>query len=168
MNRTREAVAIRPMTVDDIPVVVDIDRLSFALPWPERSYRFEIGENPTSHLLVAEQSNDGYSRVVGYVGFWLLVDEAHISTLAVHPDRRGRGIGEQLLVAALERALELGAALATLEVRTSNDVAIGLYRKHGFEMVGQRPHYYRDNNEDALLMSLVDLSRWRAEVAGGT
>jgi ribosomal-protein-alanine N-acetyltransferase len=92
-------------------------------------------------------------RVIGYGGFWFILDEAHVSTIAVHPDWRGQGIGERLLATMLEQALDLGAVTATLEVRVSNARAQGLYRKYDFEVVGRRKHYYRDNSEDALLMT---------------
>jgi ribosomal-protein-alanine N-acetyltransferase len=90
------------------------------------------------------------------VGFWFIVDEAHISTIAVHPDFRQHGIGEILLQWALREALHLDAQLVTLEVRVSNHKAINLYEKYGFEVVGRRAHYYRDNNEDALLMTRIN------------
>jgi len=91
--------------------------------------------------------------VVGYAGFWYIVDEAHISTIAVHPDWRGHGVGEAMFVHLLETALDLGALTATLEVRVTNDRAQALYRKYAFEVVGRRKRYYRDNGEDALLMT---------------
>ncbi len=144
---------IRPMEAEDLPEVLRIDRLSFPTPWPERTYRYELAENPSAHLYVAEAVEDGRRAVIGYVGFWLIVDEMHISTLAVDPTYRRRGIGEHLLRAALERAADQGAELATLEVRVSNDAALKLYRKHAFEVVGRRPRYYQDNGEDALLMT---------------
>jgi ribosomal-protein-alanine N-acetyltransferase len=147
--------------------VTEIDRLSFALPWPERSFRFELTGNDTARLLVAEMPAGGDTRVVGFLGYWLLVDEMHISTLAVHPEMRGRGIGEWLLEAGLEQARSQGAEMSTLEVRPSNKAAIALYRKYGFELVGRRRAYYQDNNEDALLMTLSGLSDWRTLAGGG-
>ncbi|HSB90927.1 MAG TPA: ribosomal protein S18-alanine N-acetyltransferase [Anaerolineales bacterium] len=159
-----DGLRVRPMTLADVPDVAAIDRLSFSLPWPERSYRYELTENPAARLLVAEMPASPRLRVVGYVGLWLLVDEAHISTIAVHPAERGRGIGETLLLAALDLAARIGAELATLEVRASNAAAQNLYRKHGFEVVGSRPGYYKDNREDAVLMTLSQL-RQRLPVA---
>ena len=153
MTATQVEYGIRRMTVDDLPGVVEIDRQSFPIPWPERTYRYELKENSSAHLFVASDSGGASSEVIGYVGYWMLVDEAHISTIAVHPDYRRRGLGEQLLLAALRHALKLGAVEATLEVRASNLAAQNLYRKYGFEEVGQRQHYYRDNGEDAILMT---------------
>lgn len=98
------------------------------------------------------------SRIVGYGGFWLMAREAHIGTLAVKPEHRGRGIGELLLATMIERAVELGAEVMTLEVRVSNQVALNLYRKYGFTQVGLRRHYYSDNQEDALIMSAEPLT----------
>jgi len=158
---------VRSMTVEDLSAVLEIDRWSFALPWPERSFRFELTENEAARLLVADVAWGGRTRVGGYLGYWLLVDEMHISTLAVHPDLRGQGLGEQLLVAGLEQARRQGADLATLEVRPSNTIAVSLYRKYGFELAGRRRAYYRDNNEDALLMTLTGLPAGRARPRGG-
>ncbi len=96
--------------------------------------------------------------ILGYSGFWLMVGEAHISTIAVQPNWRRRGIGELLLVAMLDRAMELEAEMATLEVRVSNVTAQNLYRKYGFRQVGLRRRYYRDSGEDALIMSTERLT----------
>ncbi len=155
------------MTLEDLPAVMDIDRLSFPLPWPEKSYHYELLENPASHMLVAAEPAPHGSRPVGFVGFWQIVDEAHISTLAVHPDCRRGGLGADLLSAALDLATQLGSDLATLEVRVSNEAAVNLYHKFGFRVVGRRPRYYRDNDEDALLMTVRDLRRRRTQIDGG-
>lgn len=142
------------MTLEDLPDVLEIDRVSFPVPWPERSYRFELIENPAAQLFVAEKADEAESQVVGFIGYWLIGEEVHISTFAIHPDYRKQGIGESMMVRALRTARSRGAALATLEVRVSNWAAIHLYEKLGFEQVGRRAGYYRDNGEDALLMTL--------------
>ena len=142
-------VVIRRMTMDDLDTVLQIDQLSFPQPWPESSYRFELTTNQASILLD--------DRLVGYVGCWLLVDEVHISTLAVHPDFRQRGVARHLLKSVLQQAASSGAELATLEVRISNHAAIELYESFGFIINGRRPHYYRDNQEDAHIMTLKEL-----------
>jgi ribosomal-protein-alanine N-acetyltransferase len=157
---------IRAMTLEDLPAVMDIDRLSFPLPWPERSFRYELLENSASHMLVAAEPAPGGSRPIGFIGFWQIVDEAHISTLAVHPDHRRGGLGADLLAAALDLAIQLGADMATLEVRVSNEAAVNLYHKFGFRVVGRRARYYRDNDEDALLMTVRDLRRRRIRSGG--
>lgn len=154
------------MGVEDIPSVRSIDRVSFALPWPESSYQYELTGNRVSHMLVAQAEPASGPAVAGYIGFWLIVDEAHISTLAVHPDWRGRGVGRLLLRCALNLAVASGARLATLEVRHSNLAAIQLYHEFGFNVVGRRPRYYKDNNEDALLMTLDEI-RDLADPSGG-
>lgn len=92
--------------------------------------------------------------VVGIGGFWCAVGEAHISTIAVHPDWRGRGLGEALLAGMLKRGIALGASESVLEVRVSNAVAINLYRKYEYEILTRRLRYYRDNDEDAWLMQV--------------
>jgi ribosomal-protein-alanine N-acetyltransferase len=143
------AAVIRRMRLEDIPAVHAIDVLSFSMPWPERSYQFEINENPVARAWVAEK--DG--RVVAMLVLWLIVDEAHVATIASLPDYRRKGIGEQILIAALAAARSEGARRAFLEVREGNQAAQAMYRKYGFEVTGRRPRYYKDNNEDALLMT---------------
>lgn len=155
-------IVIRAMTLDDVPGVIEIDRLSFPIPWPASSYRFELTENSASTLLVAEWRDEESTALTGYVGSWLLVDEVHISTIAVHPSYRSHGIAHRLLTSILERAQQAGARLATLEVRVSNWPAIHLYEEFGFQVNGLRSRYYRDNNEDAHIMTLTDLTNWRA------
>lgn len=147
--------SIQEMLIEDIPSVLEIDRVSFSNPWPERSYRYELTDNPAAQLFVAKL-DDG--TVVAYLGYWLIADEVHISTFAVHPEFRMNGIGEDLLNNALSDAHEKGAQVATLEVRESNAAAISLYEKHGFEVVGSRTGYYRDNNENAILMTMNGIS----------
>lgn len=144
---------IRRMTIDDLAQVVAIDKASFSLPWPERSFRFEISDNSASRAWVAEE--DG--KVVGAIVAWLLVDEAHIATIATHPDFRRRGIASKLLSHALRMMMNEGALTSVLEVRESNLAAQEMYRKFGFEETGRRPRYYKDNSEDAILMTLHDL-----------
>jgi ribosomal-protein-alanine N-acetyltransferase len=143
------------MTLEDIPAVLEIDRASFSNPWPERSYRYELTENRAAQLFVAKL-DDG--TVIAFLGYWLIGDEAHISTFAVQPEFRMQGIGEGLLKNALAVAAGKGARVATLEVRESNDSALRLYEKLGFEVVGNLDSYYRDSDEDAILMTLYRIS----------
>jgi ribosomal-protein-alanine N-acetyltransferase len=166
MSEGLQPVVVRFMTKSDVPAVMDVDRLSLPTPWAERSFQYELTENPASCLLLAEQQGEN-SQIVGFVGFWMLVDEAHISTLGVHPEHRQKGIGTQLLLEAIRQGIAMGARLVTLEVRQSNQSAINLYRKHGFEVVGKKVRYYMDNQEDAILMSLRDLRERIAAVDGG-
>jgi ribosomal-protein-alanine N-acetyltransferase len=149
---------VRPMQLADLVEVLVIDRLSFSLPWPESAYRHELTENPAAMCWAAEIGEPiGGLRLVGMVVVWLIIDEAHIATIAVHPDYRGRGIGSQLLHVALTEAVKKGAKEAMLEVRANNSIAQAMYRRFGFQVVFRRPRYYRDNHEDALLMNLTDL-----------
>jgi ribosomal-protein-alanine N-acetyltransferase len=152
-------IILRPMTLEDVPRVREIDVLSFSLPWSERSYRFEVAENPHASCWVAEWVHpDGRTEVVGMMVNWVILDELHIATLAVHPDYRRMGIARRLLAKGLQAGLERGARLAFLEVRRSNLAAQNLYRAFGFELSGVRPRYYKDNFEDALLMTLEPLT----------
>src|SRR5690606_17665655 len=134
-------VTVRRMTAADLDAVCDLEQRSFASPWPRRSFEFELNENRASHSWVAEV--DG--ALVGMVILWLLVDEAHIATIAVDEGWRGRGIAARLLCAALEHLAGLGAVSAALEVRASNAAALRLYRRFGFVEVGRRKGYYQDN-----------------------
>ncbi len=146
--------AIEPMQITDLPEVHAIERASFTSPWPPNAYRSELETNRLARYLVARV--DG--RVVAYGGMWLMVDEAHITTFAVHPVWRRQRIAERLLGAFVDLALEIGAREMTLEVRLSNLAARRLYEKFGFRPVGIRPRYYSDDNEDALIMTTEPLS----------
>ncbi|HMD83053.1 MAG TPA: ribosomal protein S18-alanine N-acetyltransferase [Anaerolineales bacterium] len=152
-------IIIRKMTMDDIEQVLAIDRVSFSLPWPERSFRFELTDNPASRCWVAEM--DG--KLVGMIVAWLIVSEVHVATLATHPDFRRQGIAKKLLAYALRELRNEGAQSSFLEVRASNFAAQEMYRKFGYEESGVRPRYYRDNDEDALLMVLESLDVERLE-----
>lgn len=149
--------AIRKMTLEDVPSVIDLDHKSFSLPWPERSFRFELTANPASRCWVAEF--DG--KIVGMIVVWLIIDEAHVATLATHPEFRRQGIAKKLLAHALRLMMDEGAHSSFLEVRESNFAAQEMYRKFGYEESGRRPHYYRDNDEDAILMNLASLNAER-------
>ncbi|MEW6028193.1 MAG: ribosomal protein S18-alanine N-acetyltransferase [Chloroflexota bacterium] len=145
---------VRRMTAPDVPAAAQIDAMSESLPWPERSFRAEL-ETPYSRGWVAETGG----RVVGLLVLWLIVDEAHIATIAVHPDFRRRGIGRLLLKTALEAVAAEGAKSGLLEVRAGNLAAQELYKGFGFVEVGRRPKYYKDNGEDAVLMNLAHLEK---------
>jgi ribosomal-protein-alanine N-acetyltransferase len=147
-------VRIEPMTLDDIADVHDIERASFPVPWPTYAFRQELETNRLAHYLVVRAGD----LTVAYAGVWLMVDEAHITTFAVLPEWRRRGIGARLMLAVLRLSVELKASVATLEVRLSNVAARMLYQRFGFRPVGVRPRYYSDNGEDALIMT-TDLLR---------
>ena len=147
--RPRLSPRIDAMGLGDLDAVQEIERRSFRTPWPSHAYRTELETNRLATYLVARL--DG--RVVGYGGMWLMVDEAHITTFAVHPAWRRQRLAERLLLAFLDLARDRHAREATLEVRLSNLPARRLYEKYGFRPVGLRPRYYSDNNEDALIMT---------------
>jgi ribosomal-protein-alanine N-acetyltransferase len=142
------------MTLGDIPDVHVIERASFAVPWPDDAYRSEIQTNRLASYVVARAGDE----LVGFAGLWVMVDEAHITTFAVDPRWRRRGIGERLLLALLDLAEGRRAREVTLEVRLSNMPARRLYEKYGFRPVGIRPRYYSDNGEDALIMTTEALA----------
>jgi ribosomal-protein-alanine N-acetyltransferase len=141
-------IVIEEMTLDDVDGVQDVEKASFPVPWPANAFRHELTQNKNARYIVAREGD----RVVGYAGVWLMVDEAHITTFAVHPDHRRRRIGERLLVRVFEMAAALNAEWLTLEVRASNLAAQKLYEKYGFRRAGVRRRYYSDNSEDALIM----------------
>ncbi len=152
-------VIIRKMTAADLDAAIAIDQISFSLPWPPRSFRFEVEDNLTARCWVAEADRTIAAMMIG----WLIMDELHIATLATHPLYRRRKIAERMLIHALLAAQAEGAILAYLEARESNDAAKNLYLKLGFVEDGRRKKYYKDNNEDAILMSLNNLARWATE-----
>jgi len=148
-------ITIRPMKLEDIQTVRQIDVRSFNLPWPERSYRFELTENPASRSWVAEvKGENGQQQVAGMLVMWQIIDEAHIGTLATDPDFRRHGIARRMLVHALLQAAGQGIQKVFLEVRRSNTAALALYKRFGFEVSSIRRNYYLDTGEDALLMTL--------------
>ncbi|MFH1084609.1 MAG: ribosomal protein S18-alanine N-acetyltransferase [Chloroflexota bacterium] len=170
---------ISAMRTDDVATVVAIEQAVFAMPWSASAYRYEITQNEASEYLVLRhqplhahegrrslweatrallQPHRTDEALLGYGGFWFVIDEAHITTLAVRAAWRGRGLGELLLLSLIERAVVRGAEVATLEVRVSNAAAQSLYAKYGFERVGRRRGYYSDNREDAYIMTLEQMA----------
>ncbi len=176
---------VRPMTREDVPQVTEIDREAFPTQAPPASYAHEL-DNRLARYLVAncdeitgekapEKNNgslgarlkrlfDGNGPVnsreylLGFAGFWIMADEAHVTSIAVREKQRGCGLGELLLASLIDLAVQLRAGLVTLEVRASNITAQNLYIKYGFQNVGMRPGYYTDNGEDAILMTLDNIA----------
>ncbi len=174
--------AVERMTMADIPRIVEIERLAYAAPWPSSAYRKELQENHYAHYIVVRDtavsaptgqphsapprrfplslwqgrpstpSTAEHGLIVGFAGLWQMMDEAHVTTIADHPDYRGRGIGELMLNTLVGIAFEIGARRVTLEVRVSNTLAQSLYQKYGFVVEGRRRRYYSDNHEDAFVM----------------
>jgi ribosomal-protein-alanine N-acetyltransferase len=140
-------VNLAAMREEHVEEVFWIERLSFRTPWPRFSFRREL-QNDLAFYLVALKEK----KVIGYAGMWLILDEAHITNLAVHPDYQRMGVGRLLVTELIFRAAFLGAKRMTLEVRPSNKAALGLYTSLGFDQVGRRKGYYEDTKEDALIM----------------
>jgi [ribosomal protein S18]-alanine N-acetyltransferase len=158
--------AITPMTLDDVPAVTVLEEASFTSPWPASSYRHELVGNPLSHYLVVRPADSKATLppVLAHAGYWLLGTEAHVVTLATHPNWRRRGLGEWLLLEMVAQARAAGAQEVTLEVRSGNTPAQALYAKLGFVLMGRRKAYYPDNREDALILTLSGLEQvetWR-------
>lgn len=144
----KQKIELRKMSPDDIDEVYEIEKMSFVTPWSRESFEMEMFNNNMARYVVAEV--DG--KVVAYGGMWMVLDEAHITNIAVHPDYRGQKIGEKIVQELLQTARENKAARITLEVRVSNQAARNLYKKLGFEDCGIRKGYYADTGEDAVIM----------------
>lgn len=142
------------MQLADIEPILAIERASFPVAWSVAGYEHELTQNQVAHYKTLVHHVQG---IVGYAGYWLLGDELHISIIALDPAWRGRGLGELLLLDMLLAAYTHSSRMATLEVRSSNEVAQALYRKYRFEPVGTRPHYYHDTGEDACIMTVEPL-----------
>ncbi len=179
MYMARNGYTIMPMRLADVDEIMEIERVAFPTPWAAHAYRYELRHNELAHYFVAraratETKVTGIARYLprrigqllrkrgavstapiwGYVGAWLLGDESHISTIAVHPKHRMKGIAQALIAHIIGHAVQFECILVTLEVRESNYPAQNLYTKFGFEVVGRRKNYYSDNGEDALIMTL--------------
>ena len=141
-------VSFRLMRLEDIPAVHGIEVEAFPTPWSEQAFVNELTQNHFAHYVVMEYGD----RVIGYGGMWVIIDEAHVTNVAVLPEFRGRKLGSRLMAELGDRAWRLGAKHMTLEVRESNMVAQSLYMKYGFKPSGVRPGYYSDNGEDAIIM----------------
>ncbi|MDR1204844.1 MAG: ribosomal protein S18-alanine N-acetyltransferase [Peptococcaceae bacterium] len=141
------------MTEKDIPQVAEIEKQAFTLPWSEHSFQNELKyKERTVYLVVAGAAAPDY--VLGYCGYWKIIDEAHITNIAVRNGFRGRHLGRRLMEKIIDSAISHGMLHITLEVRVSNFVALALYESLGFTCVGSRKGYYSDTGEDALIMWL--------------
>lgn len=144
---------IRRMRETDLPEVRTIETLSFSNPWSDNTFRGEIQNTSVSFpMVVVEKPGE---RVVGYIIYWHIREDVQVNNVAVHPDFRGRGIGEALMRHVIEKVRASGATFMTLEVRPSNAAAVALYKKLAFEILGTRKNYYTHPDEDAYLMGLV-------------
>ena len=139
---------IRRMTVNDVDAVAAIEAATFPTPWSRESFYQEVTQNIVARYLVCEKNG----QVIGFAGAWLVLDESHITNVAILESERGHGYGRLLTEALMQYLSNLGASYATLEVRKSNERAQNLYKSIGFVQLGVRKRYYEDNDEDALLM----------------
>lgn len=177
--RTLLHTRLRAMTPDDVTQIAEIERESFTSMWPQTAYRRELQNKLARYLVLSEVSGAAQPQppagwraslrklvgneaqpaeyILGFIGVWLMVGEAHIVTVAVRERYRHMGLGERLLIAAIELAMEQEQDAVTLEVRKSNDAAQRMYAKWGFDRVGLRVRYYTDNNEDGVIMTTPDL-----------
>lgn len=144
---------VRRMTLEDVPQVHAIELDTFPTPWSEQSFIDEMTKNVCARYMVAEE--DG--KVIAYAGAWMVMDEGHITNIAVAKEHRGRGVGKAVTDALKQYAANLGVDYMMLEVRRSNLVAQSMYKKLGFIELGYRKRYYEDNGEDALLMVCQDM-----------
>jgi len=143
--------SIRKARADDAKGIAALEKRCFETPWPEREFDKELRGNPLSLYVAAVLRSE---EIIGYCGLWVILDEGHITNVAVAPELREMGIASRMLIRLFEEAERRGAARFTLEVRRSNEEAIRLYKKFGFAISGYRKGYYKDNNEDAAIMWL--------------
>lgn len=141
-------IIIREMNVDDIDDVLEVEKVSFSTPWSKESFIQEVKENKLARYIIAQVDE----KVVAYGGMWLILDEAHITNVAVATGFRNMGIGQMIIDGLINICNELIINHMTLEVRKSNYPAIKLYKNNGFVEIGTRPGYYADTKEDAIIM----------------
>lgn len=159
-------ISFRSMRLTDIPLISKIEKEAFPTPWSEGAFRNELQHNHFAHYLVMEVDGE----IAGYGGMWIIMDEAHVTNIAVRKRMRGKKLGERLMIELQATARFLGAVKMTLEVRASNMIAQHLYEKLGFRPSGVRRGYYSDNMEDAIIMwaELTKETSMSAETEGGS
>lgn len=181
--QTATRIQLRAMTDADIAQVLDIERQSFPTMWPQTAYKRELTNKIARYFVVARTSEETAAEasgltgiwgavrravgatetpqsddyLMGFIGLWLMVNEAHIVTIATRDECRRQGVGERLLIAAIELAQDADQEVVTLEVRASNVAAQAMYEKYAFAKVGLRKHYYTDDREDAVIMTTPDI-----------
>lgn len=142
-------IRISPMSQDNLDDIIEIEKSAYGdHHWSKDSFYAELQNSLARYFCAFDIENN----LIGYIGSWLVIDEAHITNLAVNPEHRGKGIGESLLVEVFKECYKNMVKYVTLEVRVSNVAAIGLYEKYLFKSLGIRKGYYQDNNEDASIM----------------
>ncbi|MDN3019400.1 ribosomal protein S18-alanine N-acetyltransferase [Neobacillus drentensis] len=143
-----DSYVFRYMREEDIDQVLAVEQASFTVPWSREAFYNELHNNKFAVYIVLEEDN----KIIGYCGTWIVIDEAHVTNVAILPESRGRKLGETMMRKLMSVSREMGAKSMTLEVRVTNHVAQSLYRKLGFQNGGIRKNYYSDNQEDALVM----------------
>jgi [ribosomal protein S18]-alanine N-acetyltransferase len=146
-------VAVLDMELEHIDDVLEIEELSFKTPWNRDAFIAELTKNKCAKYKVISSDN----KIIAYAGMWILLDEAHITNIAVHPEYRGAGLGKEILDSIIKEARRSGVSSMTLEVRVGNTAAINLYKKYGFVEAAIRKGYYQDTNEDAIIMWKYDI-----------
>lgn len=139
---------VRPMQMEDLQAILEIERTSFSTPWSLQAFKAELKDNEYARYLCLELEG----QVIGYMGLWFILDEGHITNIAIAPNFRGQHWGEYLMRSMMGRMVEQGMERMTLEVRASNSPAQSLYKRLGFATAGVRKGYYADTQEDALIM----------------
>ena len=145
---------VRKMTAEDLPAVMELERASFRTPWSAELLKRELSHDWSTILLLEDPTPEGGRRLLGISIFWIVHDEVHVLNVATAPEYRRRGVARCLMESTLAEGRARKCTLATLEVRRSNEPAIGLYKSFGFRQVGVRPNYYADEGEDAIVMVL--------------
>ncbi|MED3562030.1 ribosomal-protein-alanine N-acetyltransferase [Bacillus sp. MUM 116] len=143
-----DSYVFRYMREEDIDQILEVEHASFTTPWSREAFYNELNNNKFAVYIVLEEND----KIIGYCGAWIVIDEAHVTNIAILPEYRGKKLGEALLQKMMAEAREMGAKSMTLEVRVTNQIAQSLYRKFGFQNGGIRKNYYSDNQEDALVM----------------
>jgi len=139
---------VRPMHIDDLQNILEVERASFATPWSLDAFKAELKDNEYARYLCLELEG----QVIGYMGLWFILDEGHITNIAITPNHRGQHWGEFLMRSVMGKMVEQGMERMTLEVRVSNRPAQSLYKRLGFAIAGIRKGYYADTGEDAMIM----------------
>lgn len=143
-----QTLSFRYMEEKDLDEIIELEHKCFTVPWSKEAFFNELHQNQFATYIVLEEEG----KIIGYCGAWLVVDEAHITNIAILPEFRGRGLGEALLKKMIDKCREDHIERMTLEVRVSNTVAQSLYKKLGFQDGAIRKNYYSDNQEDAIVM----------------
>lgn len=143
-----QSLTFRFLNENDIDEILEIEHASFTLPWTKQAFQNEFSANQYAVYVGIEEEG----KIIGYCGVWIIIDEAHITNIAILPQYRGRKLGEALMRKVMQLAVERDVKTMTLEVRVTNQIAQSLYRKLGFQDGGIRKRYYTDNQEDALVM----------------